>query len=232
MRRVGVLGGTFDPIHWGHLRAAEVVREALALEEVLFVPAASPPHKSSSEVAAAEDRVHMVERAIGPEEGFLLSRIEIERKGPSYTIDTLRALGEERREARFFFIVGSDAFAEIRTWMRWRELLELYDFVVHERPGARLESVPEILPQELRSRLADLSDGAPPPAEGGARIFLIRGAMLDVSSTEIRELCFRGRSIRFLVPPTVEEYIQKHRLYQEGARATPGTVATAAAPDR
>lgn len=213
MSRVGVLGGTFDPIHWGHLRAAEVAREALALDEVLFVPAASPPHKVEPRVTEAEHRLAMVERALEGEGRFSLSTVEIDRDGPSYTIDTLRELGEERPEARLFFVVGTDAFAEIRTWMRWRELLERHDFVVHERPGAPLEGVRDVLPAELQARLVDLSEDESGRERKGTSIFLLRRAMLDVSSTEIRRLVERGRSIRFLVPATVEAYIRQHRLY-------------------
>ena len=232
MTRVGVLGGTFDPIHWGHLRAAEVVREALELDEVLFVPAASPPHKTGSEVTRPEHRLHMVERALDGEGRFTLSRIEIERRGPSYTIDTLRELGELRPEARFFFIVGTDAFVEIRTWKRWRQLLERHDFVVHERPGASLGAARDVLPEELVVRVIDLSEGAAPPFPGGPHIFLIRRAMLDVSSTEIRALSQRGRSIRFLVPGAVEAYIREHRLYvQEDEGRSRALTSAGALPD-
>jgi nicotinate-nucleotide adenylyltransferase len=206
---VGVLGGTFDPLHFGHLRAAEVARDAVNLDKVLFVPAATPPHKASPPVTDAEHRAGMLERALSREPFFEVSRIELERGGRSYTIDTLDALRAASPAIRFFFITGTDAFAEIQTWREWRRLLSEHRFVVHERPGFPLEAVREALPPEMES--ADL-DGA--AAGSDPRVVFLRRPMLPVSSTEIRRSVAKGRSVRFLVPDAVEEYIRDFRLYR------------------
>jgi nicotinate-nucleotide adenylyltransferase len=212
--RWGVLGGTFDPVHYGHLRAAESVREAMALDRIVFVPARVPPHKARPTVTAAEDRYRMVEAAVSHQATFDVSPIEIERQGPSYTLDTLDQLaGDSRREV--FFITGIDAFREIRTWHRWEALLQSHSFVVHGRPGYGLAGALEVVPDSLRSRLVELRNGAPPPLDRGPSIYLVSALTLNISATEIRALLRSGRSVRYLVPPEVEAYIVKHRLYQE-----------------
>lgn len=213
MKRIGVLGGTFDPLHVGHLRAAEVVRDALSLDRVLFVPANKPPHKSVPRLTEAGHRLRMVERGLEGEETFAVSRVEIDREGPSYTIDTLAELSRGT-DSRFFFVTGTDAFVEIRTWKRWHELLSSYSFVVHERPGFPIDEAQAAVPGELRDRIVEDSEGGFATESAGARIFLVRRPMLDVSSTEIRRSVRAGRSIRFLVPDAVEVYIRENRLYQ------------------
>jgi nicotinate-nucleotide adenylyltransferase len=212
LNRIGVLGGTFDPLHVGHLRAAEVVRDALSLDEVLFVPANEPPHKPGTRLTETRHRLQMVERALEGEHWFRVSRVEVEREGPSYTIDTLAELGGRFPDSRFFFVTGTDAFVEIRTWRRWRELLSGYSFVVHERPGFPIDEARAVVPGELEARVVD-SEGEPEPDSGGAGIFFVQRPMLQVSSTEIRRSVRAGRSIRFLVPDAVEAYIRENRLY-------------------
>jgi nicotinate-nucleotide adenylyltransferase len=213
VKRIGVLGGTFDPLHLGHLRAAEVVRDALRLEKVLFVPAATPPHKTDAKsrpVTDAEHRAGMLSRALADEPFFELSRVELDRGGRSYTIDTLEALGESAGD-RFFFVTGTDAFAEIRTWKSWEKLLSAHWFVVHERPGFPIEAVRDVLPEGIDARVLDgpsLEPGTEP------RVSFLRGPMLKVSSTEIRRSVREGRSIRFLVPDIVADYIRENRLYR------------------
>jgi nicotinate-nucleotide adenylyltransferase len=209
--RIGVLGGTFDPLHYGHLRAAEVARDRASLDKVVFVPAATPPHKTEEGIADASHRTRMVEAALRGETDFEVSRIEVERVGPSYTIDTLAALSALGRESSWFFITGSDAFAEIRTWHRWEELLRDYSFIVHERPGCSIERVVEVIPENFRDRVEELAVDR--SATDGPRILLLRDTMLDISSTEIRRMVRDGRTIRFLVPQAVEEYLRDHRLY-------------------
>ncbi len=213
MSRIGILGGTFDPLHVGHLRAAEVVRDALSLDWVLFVPANHPPHKSASKLTEARHRLHMVERAVSGENRFEVSPVEFERDGPSYTIDTLTELVERFAASQFFFVTGTDAFVEIRTWKKWHELLSNYSFVVHERPGFPIGEVLAVVPEELEGRVVMDSDAGFAPESDGAGIFLVRRPMLDVSSTAIRRSVRAGRSIRFLVPDAVEAYIRENRLY-------------------
>ena len=196
-KKVGVLGGTFDPLHLGHLRAAEVVRDELALESVLFVPARNPPHKPGDAVTDARARVTMLELALADEEGFELSSIEIERGGRSYTIETLDELQRNHPDADYWFITGSDAFMEIRTWKDWEGLLERYAFAVNERPGFGLEEAARAVPSSLHER-----------------VVFLQPKMLNVSSTEIRSSVRDGRSIRFLVPGAVDDYIRRNRLYE------------------
>lgn len=215
--RVGILGGTFDPLHLGHLRAADAVADALKLDKILFMVAASPPHKSLPEVTDARHRLAMVEAAIASEPAFELSLVEIQRGGRSYTIDTLGELQRASPQTRFCFITGTDAFIEIQTWKDWKTLLATYSFAVHERPGFALEGVKKVVPEGARvidemevDRVqveddADLTETA---------VFFVRRPMLHVSSTEIRDAVRKGRSIRYLVPDAVEVYIKKNRLYE------------------
>ena len=197
MSKVGVLGGTFDPMHCGHLRAAEVARDELALETVLFVPAANPPHKPGRGVTGASARVSMLELALADEIGFELSNIEIERGGPSYTIETLDELQRRQPDAEYWFITGSDAFLDIGTWKDWETLLGRYTFAVHERPGVDLEKASRAVASSFHQR-----------------IVFLRREMLNVSSTEIRRSVRDGHSIRFLVPKAVDDYIRRNRLYE------------------
>lgn len=211
--RLGVLGGTFDPVHFGHLRAAESIREAMGLDGVLFVPARVPPHKSRPSIASAEDRFQMAAAAVRGSAHFSVSRIELDREGSSYTIDTLTVLGRERPEAQLFFIVGIDAFREIRSWRRWEELLGSYSFVVHGRPGYGLAGAYEVVPPQLRSRLVEVGPVPLVREAPGPALYLVSALTLNISSTEIRALVRQGRSIRYLVPAEVEDYIISRRLY-------------------
>jgi len=210
VRRVGVLGGTFDPPHLGHLRAAEVVRDALRLDKVLFVPASTPPHKTSA-VTEAEHRFGMLERGLAGESFFAVSRVELERGGRSYTIDTLEELAAGSQGSRFFFVTGTDAFAEIRTWRSWQKLLEAHWFVVHERPGFPFESIQDVVPDGISSRVLEESELVP---GNEPRVLFLRRPMLKISSTEIRRSIRENRSIRFLVPDAVADYIRENRLYR------------------
>jgi nicotinate-nucleotide adenylyltransferase len=213
VKRIGVLGGTFDPLHLGHLRAAEVVRDAMRLDKVLFVPASTPPHKALPPVTEAEHRFGMLKRALSDEPFFEVSRLELDRGGRSYTIDTLEALAAASRDSRFFFVTGTDAFSEIRTWKSWEKLLYAHWFVVHERPGFPIEAVQEVLPEGISSRVlegSELEPGTEP------RVLFLRRPMLQVSSTEIRQSIRENRSIRFLAPDAVADYIRENRLYRYG----------------
>lgn len=215
--RLGVLGGTFDPVHLGHLRAAESVREAMGLDRVLFVPACIPPHKARPTVTSVEDRYLMVQAAVRNEPTFEVSRLEIERQGTSYTADTLAELAKEDPQREIFFITGIDAFRDIRSWERWEELLRSYSFIVHGRPGYGLAGAFEVVPDSLRSHLVELRNGVSAPAGRGPSIYLVNALTLNISATEIRAIVRSGRSIRYLVPPEVESFIAEHRLYKEGA---------------
>jgi nicotinate-nucleotide adenylyltransferase len=157
----------------------------------------------------------MVERALEEERFFEISRVEVDRGGRSYTIDTLEALEGQFPESRFFFVTGTDAFAEIRTWRSWQRLLEKHWFVVHERPGFPIEALRDVLPPETPTRILsdeDLEPGSEP------RVLYLRRPMLRVSSTSIRDSVRRNRSIRFLVPDPVAAYIAENRLYHQVVR--------------
>lgn len=214
--RLGILGGTFDPLHLGHLRAAESVREAMNLDRIVFIPSRTPPHKMRPGIAPAEDRYRMVLKALENEPAFTVSSVEVERQGPSYTIDTLSALAKRHAGAEIFFITGIDSFRDIQTWSRWEELLRSYAFIVHDRPGSVLETAYDAVPERMHSLFVKVSN-VPVPREGvGGVVYLLRTVTLDISSTEVRNMVGAGRSIRYLVPAEVEAYVHENRLYREG----------------
>ncbi len=188
---IGILGGTFDPIHLAHLRSAEEAREALALERVLFVPAAEPPWKRGR-AAPFADRLEMVRLALAPNPAFEACEIEGERPGPSYTVDTLRELARRLPGRRLWFILGADAFAEIGSWHRASELYGLAGFCVVARPGFEV--------------------AAPAP---GCEVRVLRGTLLEISASDVRARAARRASLRYLVPDAVIDYIDKHHLYRE-----------------
>jgi nicotinate-nucleotide adenylyltransferase len=158
----------------------------------------------------------MVLRALKNEPAFAVSSVEVEREGPSYTIDTLSALAKLHTGAEIFFITGIDSFRDIQTWCRWEELLRSYAFIVHDRPGTDLETAYDSVPERVHSLMVEVSND-PVQREGGRGIvYLLRALTLDISSTEVREMVRAGRSIRYLVPAEVEAYIQENRLYREG----------------
>jgi nicotinate-nucleotide adenylyltransferase len=212
--RVGILGGTFDPIHHGHLAAAEAARAALALDGIAVIPSHRPPHRTSQPHASAFHRFAMAALAISGRPAFALSDLELERDRPSYTSATLALLGERGlRSSQIFFITGADAFAEIATWYNYPAVLDLAHFVVVSRPGHRAASLRAVLPS-LEDRMVDVGPaGARPAAEGDPRVFLLDAQTPDVSSTEIRRRCRAGEPVIGLVPPEVERYIMRQQLY-------------------
>jgi len=212
---IGIFGGTFNPIHLGHLRAAEEVRERVGLDEVRFVPAAAPPHKSAGELASAPDRLRMVELAIAHVAGFRASAIELERPGPSYSVDTLRALRNQLGEDRLVFILGLDAFRELHTWKDCAEIFGLSDVVVVTRPPCPDGLTPAQIPLAAREafRYDPISESFR-HASGHVLTFQ-RITALDISAATIRAHVAARRSIRFLVPPAVEAYIVERGLYRQ-----------------
>ena len=214
--RLGLLGGTFDPIHMGHLRSAEEVCEAFELEQVLFMVAASPPHKRAGAVAPFPHRFEMTRLALKAVPYFLASNLEEARGGPSYSVETLRELHRTYQErAEFFFILGLDAFLDITTWKEYPALFELANMVVIDRPGYAWSKLKPLLTRELgftRKAANAFQHGS------GFCVYLQETTHYDISSTRIRALVREHRSIRFLVPEVVEDYIRRHRLYTEAAR--------------
>jgi nicotinate-nucleotide adenylyltransferase len=212
--RTGVLGGTFDPVHEGHVAAAEAARSALALDQVLFIPSHRPPHRAAQPRASAFHRFAMVSLAVGTHPGFLASDLELERPGPSYTADTLRRLHEAGYEAsELFFILGTDAFAEIATWRDYPAVLDLAHFVVVARPGQALGLMKAHVP-DLVARMRLAAEGPRDEAdEPRCAVLLVNAGTPDVSSTEIRDRVARGASLAGLVSPDVGRHIDRHRLY-------------------
>jgi nicotinate-nucleotide adenylyltransferase len=193
--RLGILGGTFDPIHFGHLDAAAAAREAVALDEVVFIPAHDPPHRPIDPRASAFHRFALVSLAIDGLGGYRVSDVELRRDGPSYTVTTLRALHAEGwMPSQLYFVLGADAFAEIHTWYAFPDVLECANFVVISRPGA----------PDVRRDVPHLSS---------PRIYHVEARTRDVSSTAIRARLAAGASIDDLVPPAVARHIAAHQLY-------------------
>lgn len=199
MQRLGVLGGTFDPIHHGHLVAAQEARCQLDLDLVLFVPAGNPPHKPARPISAADHRVRMVELAIAGNPHFALSRVDVDRPGPCYTVDTLALLREKWGPGpTFFFIEGSDSLAEMPTWYRPQRLIQLSELAVVRRPGAE----PDL--DRLEEDLPGLS----------ARVHWVQMPQLEISSSDLRARMRDGRPISYLLPESVEAYLFEQGLYR------------------
>lgn len=216
MSRLAILGGSFDPIHFGHLRSAEEVSEALGLERVTFVPAGRPPHKPNRDLAPPRDRLAMIELAIADNPRFAASSVEIDRGGISYFVDTLETFVRGEPRAEWFFIVGIDAFREMHTWKDLPRALELASLVVTSRPPHDVERSIAHLPVAAREAFCyDPSTLSFRHTTGTSLQFLsITG--LDVSATAVREHARLGHSIRYLVPAAVERHLRESRLYSEG----------------
>lgn len=225
--RIGVMGGTFDPIHLGHLRAAEEIHWAFQLDRIIFVPAARPPHKKEEEVqASALQRYEMVSLATAYTSHFSVSPIELNRPGRSYSVETVREFrrlyGEENT---VYFIMGVDAFRHIATWKDAGELLSLAQVIVTARPGWQLDEVERSMgpaqqrllgePRFKYLRISEITPEIARQRHEPRLVLLVEVVSLNISSSEIRRLVKEGRSIRYLVTETVAAYVAKHRLYQE-----------------
>ncbi len=215
--RVGLLGGTFNPVHNGHLHAAEEVRRRAGLQRILFIPSYIPPHKQSAEIAPPEDRFAMVRLAVKDQPAFEASPLEIDARETSYSIITLDKVKALHGESRVFFILGIDAFAEIQTWRSYRELVAQCQFIVMSRPGYGLHGARRALPGEFAGAFLDLPETRPfgDDLADRYRIFLVPIDALDISSTDIRRRVRLGQPVSGLVPEAVEFYIKKKKLYQE-----------------
>ncbi len=225
--RVGLFGGTFNPIHYGHLRAAREVAEALQLDRLYLIPVSQPPHKPPKEIAPASERLEMLRLATVNCPDFVVSEIEVARGGLSYSIDTLQAFQSRLDDAarpknqNCIWIIGTDAFLEIHTWKSWRTLVRTCAFAVMQRPdaGAGFATHPQKVladylqqhfekPYHYDSRRTRFTCADRPP------VCLVKITMFDISATMIRALVRNGRSIQFLVPPAVAHHIQTRGLYQ------------------
>ncbi len=211
--RVGIYGGTFNPIHLGHLRAAEEAVELLGLERLLFVPSARPPHKGALDadrIAPANERLEWVRLAIADNPRFEVDPTEIGREGPSYLVDTLRAIGPRFAPERPVFLIGQDAFVEVDTWREPKALFELAHFAVTPRPPVVTGSLRDWLPECLRGELELAPDGrSGRHRSSGTWVRLLEIAALDISASEIRARLRKGRSVRYLLPEPVREAVSR-----------------------
>jgi nicotinate-nucleotide adenylyltransferase len=201
--RIGVFGGTFDPVHFGHLIMAEQCREQGRLDQVLFVPAALPPHKQSQPISPFGKRVEMLALAIAGHSAFRVDELEKSRPGPSFTVDTLRELQDRHTAAELTLIMGADCLPDLAHWREPERIAELAMLAVVGRPGWSVWP-----PEQLRSALR-----LPPQAP--LRQMAVHAPLIDISSRDLRRRAAEGRSLRYLVPRAVEEYIAVHQLYQQ-----------------
>lgn len=199
-KKIGISGGTFNPIHLGHLIVAEMVRDKFGLDKVLFIPSGMPPHKNLKNVIGAEHRFNMVQRAVTGNSYFTQSRIEVDREGYTYTIDTLKNLRESYgKSARLYYIIGADVLNDLLTWRNYQEVFRICEFIAVLRPGNYLEGFNKQM-EYLRDTFS-------------AQIHFIDTPLIEISSTDIRNRIKEGKSIKYLVSESVEDYIKENGLY-------------------
>lgn len=198
--KIGLMGGTFNPIHNGHLIISEHIRDSIGLDKIIFIPSGNPPHKASDDLLRAEIRKDLTLLAILSNPKFSLSTIEIERAGKSYTIDTIRELKKQYSEDELYFIIGADSLFELNLWKDYEELLRITNFIVVDRPGANNSEIDTII-HNLQKNY-------------GAIIKRVDIPLIEISSTDIRNRIKKGLSIKYLVPDKVEEFIINEGLYK------------------
>lgn len=209
----GLLGGTFDPIHFGHLRSAQEILELLGLDRIIFIPSYIPPFKRHLKITPFEDRLQMTRLAAGPNPGFTVSDIE-SRAGISYSIDTIRRLKELHGTVlEPYFIMGQDAFQGIGGWKDWQELLMSCNFVITTRPGSESGSPETTLPPGYAANFVYDAASDSFKDRSGYSLYFRKISLLDISSTDIRERCRRKLSIRYLLPDAVIRYIEENGIY-------------------
>jgi nicotinate-nucleotide adenylyltransferase len=219
--RIGLFGGTFNPVHHGHLRAAKEVCEGFSLEKLYFIPSALPPHKDIQEVVSVVDRLEMTRLAVAGNPEFILSEVELKRPGLSYTIDTVRHFKKNlNTRAELFLVMGADAFLDIDTWKSFKQLFRILPMIIMTRPlpDGRSNGL------EWKNMTTFIKDKISPSYQFSEKdgcyrhdrhhpVYRFNISMLDISGTKIRKLIKQGRSIRFLVPENVETYIQERGIY-------------------
>jgi nicotinate-nucleotide adenylyltransferase len=213
--RLGLFGGTFNPVHYGHLRSAEEVCEALGLTRLWFIPAGHPPHKTTGEITPFEMRLEMTRLAVGNHPVMTVADLEGRRPGRSYSIETLRQIRQEMGPAwELYFILGLDAMLEIDTWKDYQDLFALSHFVVLDRPGYDRRRLGEMLIRNVHPQLQRLEAEPGFRHPSGHKVVFQETTLMDISGTGIRNKVRQGRSIRFLLPEAVRNYIITHKLYQ------------------
>jgi len=223
MKKIGLFGGTFNPIHLGHLRPAEEVRESFGLDQVIFIPASYPPHKEKGDILPASLRAQMVRLAIADNPRFAFSDVELLRPGKSYSVETITHFRQQfGPDTELYFILGLDAFREIKTWKDYTALFTLCHFIVMTRPGFEKKFTPEHLPVEIAKDFwYDVVKGGY-AHRSGFSIFPKEITALDISSTKIRENIRQHRSVKYLLPDPVAVLIDQNNLYR--AKETKGKV--------
>ncbi len=201
-KRIGLFGGTFDPPHIGHLISAQSIADTLALDEVIFIPASQPPHKLGLSISSAEHRYNMLALAIEDNPKFSIDHVELNKAEPCYTINTVRYFLERYREDKLYWLIGADSLAELPSWYRFEELIELIDIVAAWRGGFENRRVLSELKEKVDGQQYEkLSNG------------LIRTPMIEISASEIRQRVKENKSIKYLVPSKVQDYIIRNELY-------------------
>jgi nicotinate-nucleotide adenylyltransferase len=212
----GLFGGTFDPIHMGHLRCAVEVREIFDLDRIIFIPAARQPLKTGKDITPFHHREQMVKLAIEANPAFAASDMENQRGGTSYSIDTVQyLLANSPKNLELYFILGQDAFQDIHRWKEWEQLLLLCNFIVMTRPGYEVRKLSDILPEYAASQFQHDTEAAMFTGTTGKSIYFKRLTFLEISSTDIRNRIRNGQSILYLVPDSVRHYISENALYKD-----------------
>jgi nicotinate-nucleotide adenylyltransferase len=211
--KIGLFGGTFNPVHLGHLRAAEEIREAYGLSRIIFVPAHLPPHKKNR-VTPARHRIAMVRQAIRRNPFFSVSDVELRRAGSSYSFETIQYFNRRLKSFdELFFIIGIDAFREIDTWKQYPDFFSACNFIVMERPGQQAGEIGRIIPADAAADFTGNRAGSCFVHRSGYRVLYHSITLLAISSTAVRLALREGRSVRYLVPEAVARYVQKNNLY-------------------
>ncbi len=206
---IGILGGTFNPVHYGHLRAAVEVKEYFGLTELRLIPCAQPPHRQQPDVSASM-RMRMLELAVDGQSGLIIDNREIQRAGQSYMIDTLRSLQQEFSNQSLLLFIGMDAFKNLTAWHHWQELFDVAHIVVMSRPSYRTSTLNSFFSDRLTEQQTELS------SHKAGKLFFLPVTSLDISATAIRTLFAEKRNPSFLLPQVVIEFINQHDLYTQG----------------
>lgn len=216
-RRIGIYGGTFDPIHNGHLKVAEATLKAFELDRMIFVPAFTPPHKRKQTISSPFHRMSMLALATADSPRMFISTVELDAPSRPYTIETLRRLQAELQPVRLFFVMGTDSYKDFTSWREYEAILNGFDVVVATRPGYDDSKNGAEIAQRLGMRMMDLRGCLYPSSEDlkAPRIYLTDYVTVEVSATGIREAIEEGRSIDDMVPPSVAAYIEKYQLYRK-----------------
>ncbi len=211
MKKIGIFGGTFDPVHKAHITVAEEFARSLDLETVYLIPAAVPPHRPDPPVAPPQDRLEMLTLAVAGNSVLKVSELELQREGVSYTLDTIRDLREDTGGGEFFLALGADAYSEISTWHRPGDVMAAVNIVVLTRPGFEIDLM-RSLPEKIRSGYTPEKGGF--RHRSGSRLFSLSVPAVDISASGIRRLVSEGKSFRDLVPGSVNDYIVSKGLYR------------------